>query len=234
MSDLTDAFAAAFSMLASRDPELVEIVSLSLAVSGTATLLAGGLGLPLGAWLGVARFPGRRLVVTALNALLGLPAVVVGLGVFLVLSRSGPLGALGLLFTPTAMVIAQTVLLLPLVAALTRQAAEDLWEEYGEELRALGASRLRAVPTLLFEGRFALLTVLLAGLGRALAEVGAVILVGGNIAHVTRVMTTAIALETSRGELALALGLGILLLALSLALNAGAELARGWAQRAAA
>ncbi len=233
MNDLSEAFAAAFRMLLERDPELVEIVSLSLAVSGTATLLAGGLGLPLGAWLGVARFPGRRGVVTTLNALLGLPAVVVGLGVFLVLSRSGPLGALGLLFTPAAMVIAQTVLLLPLVAALTRQAAEDLWDEYGEELRALGASRLRAVPTLLFEGRFALLTVLLAGLGRALAEVGAVILVGGNIAHVTRVMTTAIALETSRGELALALGLGILLLALSLTLNAAAELARGWAQRAA-
>ena len=233
MNDLSEAFAAAFRMLLARDPELVEIVSLSLAVSGTATLLAGGLGLPLGAWLGVARFPGRRGVVTGLNALLGLPAVVVGLGVFLVLSRSGPLGALGLLFTPTAMVIAQTVLLLPLVTALTRQAAEDLWQEYGEELRALGSSRLRAVPTLLFEGRFALLTVLLAGLGRALAEVGAVILVGGNIAHVTRVMTTAIALETSRGELALALGLGILLLALSLALNTAAELARGWAQRAA-
>jgi tungstate transport system permease protein len=173
-------------------------------------------------------------VVTALNALLGLPAVVVGLGVFLVLSRSGPLGALGLLFTPTAMVIAQTVLILPLIAALTRQASEDLWEEYGEELRALGASRLRAVPTLLMEGRFALLTVLLAGLGRALAEVGAVILVGGNIAHVTRVMTTAIALETSRGELALALGLGILLLAWSLTLYAAAELARGWGQRVAA
>ena len=234
MNDLAQAFAAAFSMLLARDPELVEIVSLSLAVSGSATLLAGALGLPLGAWLGVARFPGRRLVVTGLNALLGLPAVVVGLGVFLVLSRSGPLGALGLLFTPSAMVIAQTVLLLPLIAALTRQAAEDLWEEYGEELRALGASPLRAVPTLLFEGRFALLTVLLAGLGRALAEVGAVILVGGNIAHVTRVMTTAIALETSRGELALALGLGMLLLALSLALNASAELARDWARRAAA
>ena len=234
MNDLSEAFAAAFSMLIARDPELVQIVALSLAVSGSATLIAGALGLPLGAWLGVARFPGRRFVVTTLNALLGLPAVVVGLGVFLVLSRSGPLGALGLLFTPTAMVVAQTVLLLPLVAALTRQAAEDLWEEYGEELRALGASRLRAVPTLLFEGRFALLTVLLAGLGRALAEVGAVILVGGNIAHVTRVMTTAIALETSRGELALALGLGILLLALSLLLNAGAELARGWASRAAA
>ena len=233
MNDLAQAFAAAFSMLRARDPELVEIVSLSLAVSGSATLLASLVGLPCGVWLGVARFPGRRLVVTALNALLGLPAVVVGLGVFLVLSRSGPLGALGLLFTPTAMVIAQTVLLLPLVAALTRQVAEDLWQEYGEELRALGASRLRAVPTLLFEGRFALLTVLLAGLGRALAEVGAVILVGGNIAHVTRVMTTAIALETSRGELALALGLGLLLLALSLALNAGAELARGLAQRAA-
>ena len=234
MNDLAQAFAAAFSMLRARDPELVEIVSLSLAVSGSATLLASLVGLPCGVWLGVVRFPGRRLVVTSLNALLGLPAVVVGLGVFLILSRSGPLGALGLLFTPTAMVIAQTVLLLPLVAALTRQVAEDLWQEYGEELRALGASRLRAVPTLLFEGRFALLTVLLAGLGRALAEVGAVILVGGNIAHVTRVMTTAIALETSRGELALALGLGILLLTLSLALNASAELARSLAERAAA
>lgn len=233
MNELAQAFTAAFGLLRARDPELVEIVSLSLAVSGSATVLAAALGLPFGTWLGIARFPGRRAVVTALNALLGLPAVVVGLGVFLLLSRSGPLGALGLLFTPPAMVIAQTVLLLPLVAALTRQAAEDLWDEYGEELRALGASRLRAVPTLLYEGRFALLTVLLAGLGRALAEVGAVILVGGNIAHVTRVMTTAIALETSRGELALALGLGILLLGLSLALNASAELARGWAERAA-
>jgi len=234
MSDLADAFATALHMLLSRDPELAEIVALSLRVSGSALLLAAGLGLPLGAWLGIARFPGRGVVVAFSNALLGLPAVVVGLLVYLVLSRSGPLGPLGLLFGPTAMVIAQTVLITPLVVALTRQTSEDLHGEYGEQLRALGASTLRAIPTLLYEGRFALATVLLAGFGRAIAEVGAVLIVGGNIAHVTRVMTTAIALETSRGELAIALGLGLLLLSLSLAVSASAELIRRITLRAGA
>jgi len=234
MSDLADAFAAALHLLVSRDPELAAIVGLSLRVSGSALVLAAALGLPLGAWLGIARFPGRRAVVAFSNALLGLPAVVVGLLAYLVLSRSGPLGGLALLFTPTAMVIAQTVLITPLVVALTRQAIEDLHAEYGEQLRALGAGTRRAIPTLLFEGRFALATVLLAGFGRAIAEVGAVLIVGGNIAHVTRVMTTAIALETNRGELALALGLGILLVALSLAVSATAELVREVTRRAGA
>jgi tungstate transport system permease protein len=221
-------------MLLSGDPVLVEIVALSLRVSGSALVLAALLGLPLGALAAIARFPGRRAVAATLNALMGLPPVVAGLVVYLLLSRSGPLGALGLLFTPPAMVIAQTALITPLVAALTRQVMEDLFEEYGEQLRALGAGTLRAIPTLLVEGRFALLTVLLAGFGRAIAEVGAVLIVGGNIAHVTRVMTTAIALETSRGDLALALGLGILLIGLSLLVSASAELAREVARRAGA
>jgi tungstate transport system permease protein len=234
MSDLAEAFRSAFALLAARDPALMEIVALSLRVSGAALAIASLVGLPCGAWLGIARFPGRRVLRVLLNASLGLPPVVAGLVVYLLLSRAGPLGALGLLFTPTAMVIAQALLLGPLVAALTAQAAEDLWREYGEELRSLGAGPLRAVPTLLYEGRFALTTVMLAGLGRALAEVGAVIIVGGNIAHVTRVMTTAIALETSRGDLPLALGLGIVLLALSLALNLAVELLQQGARRAAA
>jgi tungstate transport system permease protein len=177
------------------------------------------------------RFPGRRAAVVLLNALMGLPPVVVGLVVYLVLSRAGPLGFLGLLFTPKAMVIAQFVLVTPLVAALARQAMEDLWAEYEEQLRSLGAGPGRAIPTLLWDGRFTLLTTVLAGFGRAIAEVGAVIVVGGNIAHVTRVMTTAIALETSRGELALALGLGIVLMVLSLAVNAAAYLVQGLARQ---
>jgi tungstate transport system permease protein len=234
MTDLGEAFATALRLLLSRDPELVEIVRLSLRVSGSALLLAALGGLPLGAALAIARFPGRRSVVAFSNALLGLPAVVVGLLVYLLLSRSGPLGSLGLLFTPAAMVLAQTLLIVPLVVALTRQVIEDLHAEYGEQLRALGAGTLRSVPTLLFEGRLALATVLLAGFGRAIAEVGTVLIVGGNIAHVTRVMTTAIALETSRGELALALGLGILLLGLSFAVSVAAEAVREVARRAGA
>jgi tungstate transport system permease protein len=234
MADLGEAFATALRLLLSRDPELVAIVRLSLRVSGSALVLAALFGLPLGAALGIARFPGRRAVVAFSNALLGLPAVVVGLVVYLLLSRAGPLGTLALLFTPTAMVLAQTVLITPLVIALTRQVIEDLHAEYGEQLRALGAGPLRAVPTLLYEGRLALATVLLAGFGRAIAEVGTVLIVGGNIAHVTRVMTTAIALETSRGELALALGLGILLLGLSLAVSVAAEGVREAARRAGA
>jgi tungstate transport system permease protein len=234
MGDITEAFRTAVRLILSRDPDLVEIVWLSLRVSGSALLLSAAIGLPLGAWIGIRRFPGRRAVTVGLNALMGLPPVVVGLLVYLVLSRSGPLGELGLLFTPAAMIIAQTVLITPIVAALTRQVMEDLWTEMGEELRALGASPLRAVPTLLFEGRYALLTVLLAGFGRAIAEVGAVIIVGGNIAHVTRVMTTAIALETNRGDLPLALGLGILLVGLALLVNGAVEIAREATRRAAA
>jgi tungstate transport system permease protein len=228
-----DAFATALKLVRELDPALVEIVLLSLKVSLTAVLIALLLGLPAGALLGLARFPGRSLLVVLSNAFMGLPPVVAGLAIYLLLSRSGPLGALGLLFTPAAMIVAQTVLVLPIVISLTRQTVEDLWAEYEEHLRALGSTRLRAVPTLLWDGRFSLLTALLAGFGRASAEVGAVIIVGGNIAGVTRTMTTAIALETSRGDLPLALGLGIILLAITLALNAGAFLAARLAQRTA-
>ena len=231
MNDLAAAFRAALGMLATRDPELMEIVWLSLRVTGTAIGLAALLGLPLGAWLGIARFRGRALAIAALNAGMGLPPVVVGLAVYLLLSRSGPLGDLGLLFSPTAMVIAQTVIALPIVAALTRQVTEDLWAEYGEQLRALGAGLARAIPTLLMEGRWALGTALLAAFGRILAEVGAVILVGGNIAHVSRVMTTAIVLETSRGDIPLALGLGILLIGLSLLVSLSVEAIEGALRR---
>ncbi len=219
-----DAFAQAFGLIARLDPDLFEIVSLSLRVSLTAVGLACLVGLPLGALLGITRFPGRRAVVVVVNALMGLPPVVVGLVVYLMLSRSGPLGSLALLFRPSAMVIAQTVLILPIVTALSRQVFEDLWREYGEQLRAFGASRLRAAATLLVEGRYPLATAVLAGVGRALAEVGAVIIVGGNIAHLTRVMTTAIALETSRGDLSLALALGLILVGLSIAVNGAAQL----------
>ena len=232
MQDLVDAFGAAFALLVGLDRDLVEIVVRSLWVSSLALALAAGVGLPLGGAVALLRFPGRRVAAVGLNALMGLPPVVVGLVVYLTLSRSGPLGFLGWLFTPMAMVVAQFLLITPIVAALTRQVIEDLWEEYDEQLRSLGASRSRAIPTLLWEGRHRLLTTLLAGFGRAIAEVGAVILVGGNIAHVTRVMTTAIALETSRGDLALALALGIVLLVLSLAINAAAALAGDVARNA--
>ncbi len=232
MEDLVDAFGAAFALLVGLDRDLLEIIARSLWVSSSALVLAAGVGLPLGGAVALLRFPGRRIAAVGLNALMGLPPVVVGLVVYLTLSRSGPLGFLGWLFTPTAMVIAQFLLITPIVAALTRQVVEDLWEEYDEQLRSLGASRLRAIPTLLWDGRHRLLTTLLAGFGRAIAEVGAVMLVGGNIAHVTRVMTTAIALETSKGDLALALALGIVLLVLSLAVNAAAALAGDVARNA--
>ncbi len=232
MQDLVDAFGAAFALLMGLDRDLVEIIARSLWVSSLALALAAGIGLPLGGAVALLRFPGRRVAAVGLNALMGLPPVVVGLVVYLMLSRSGPLGFLGWLFTPMAMVVAQFLLITPIVAALTRQVIEDLWEEYDEQLRSLGASRLRAIPTLLWDGRHRLLTTLLAGFGRAIAEVGAVILVGGNIAHVTRVMTTAIALETSKGDLALALALGIVLLVLSLAINAAAALAGDVARNA--
>jgi tungstate transport system permease protein len=231
MDTVAVAFTNAFRLLFALDPGLVEIIRLSLAVSLVAVCLAAVVGLPLGAAVAIYRFPGRRAVVVLLNALMGLPPVVVGLIVYLMLSRAGPLGFLGLLFTPQAMIVAQWLLVTPLVAALVRQAVEDLWAEYEEQLRSLGAGPGRAIPTLLWDGRFTLVTTVLAGFGRAIAEVGAVIIVGGNIAHVTRVMTTAIALETSKGDLALALGLGIVLIVLSLAVNAAAFLVQGLAAR---
>lgn len=226
MSDIADGFAAALRLIASLDADLIEIVGLSLQVSLTAVFMASLVGLPLGAAVALFRFRGRRAVVVLLSALMGLPPVVVGLVVYLMLSRSGPFGVFGLLFTPTAMIIAQTILILPIVATLARQVVEDLWEEYGEQLRSLGATPRSAIWTLLWDGRFRLVTAVLAGFGRAAAEVGAVMIVGGNIDHVTRVMTTAIALETSKGDLALALGLGLILIALSLAINGAAILLR--------
>ncbi len=210
----------AFGLIFSGDETLGEIVRLSLEVSLSAVLIACGLGLPLGAGLAVLRFRGRGGVIVLLNALMGLPPVVVGLFIYLLLSNAGPLGVLGLLYTPTAMIIAQTVLVTPIVAALTRQVVEDLHAEYEDQLRSLGVEGLRAVATLLWDGRFSLLTVALAGFGRAVAEVGAVIIVGGNINHVTRVMTTTIALETSKGNLGLALALGLILVGLAIVVNA--------------
>jgi tungstate transport system permease protein len=226
MSDITQAFAAAFGLIVSRDPGLLEIVLLSLRVSLTAVTLASLIGLPLGAAVALFPFPGRRGVAVLLSALMGLPPVVVGLIVYLLLSRSGPFGVLGLLFTPLAMIVAQTVLIAPIVAALARQVVEDLWVEYSEQLRSLGATPGSAIWTLLWDGRFSLITTVLAGFGRASAEVGAVMIVGGNIDHVTRVMTTAIALETSKGDLPLALGLGFILITLSLAINGTAFILR--------
>jgi tungstate transport system permease protein len=232
MSELLEAFGTAARLIVSVDPELAEIVGLSMRVSLSALVIATLLALPIGASVGILRFPGRRLAIILLNSLLGLPPVVVGLLVYLFLSRSGPLGEFGLLFTPAAMIIAQTVLITPIIAALSRQVMEDLFEEYDEQLRSLGAGSLRSIRTLLWEGRFSLLTAVLAGFGRAIAEVGAVIIVGGNIAHMTRVMTTAIALETNRGDLPLALGLGILLIGLSILINAAAHLAQEVARSA--
>ena len=233
MQDFSAAFGEAFRLLATLDPDLLEIVALSLQVSLGAVALAALIGLPLGALLGVSRFPGRSVLIVLLNALMGLPPVVVGLTVYLLLSRAGPLGPLGLLYTPEAMVIAQTILVTPIIAALTRQTVEDFQSEYRELLTVLGVSRTAAVFTLLWDARYSLLTGLLAGFGRAIAEVGAVIIVGGNIDHVTRVMTTAIALETSKGDLALALGLGLILVSIAIAVNAVVASLRLTAARAA-
>lgn len=207
------------TLILTGDSDLWAIVLLSLKVSLMAVLIAAVIGMPLGAALAVGRFPGRRLVVVLLNALMGLPPVVVGLLVYLMLSRSGPLGVLHLLYTPTAMIIAQVVLVTPIIAALTRQTVETLDDEYAEQLRSMGVSRLASIPTLVWDGRVALLTALLAGFGRAIAEVGAVIMVGGNINHVTRVMTTTIALETSKGNLALALALGAILIGIAVSVT---------------
>lgn len=222
MSEILSAGAEAARMIGTLDAELTAIVLLSLQVSLSAVAIATVVGLPIGALIGVGRFPGRGAVVAVLNGLMGLPPVVVGLLVYLLLSRAGPLGEFGLLFTPAAMVIAQSVLIAPIIAALSRQVVEDAWREYEEQLRSLGASPVSAARTLLWDARFSLVTIVLAGFGRAAAEVGAVMIVGGNIDGVTRVMTTAIALETSKGDLPLALGLGIVLIALVLLLNAAA------------
>jgi tungstate transport system permease protein len=231
MHEMSTSLALAGELFAKGDNQLLAIVLLSLRVSLSATLLACLIGMPLGALLAVGRFPGRRTLIVLFNGLMGLPPVVVGLIVYLLLSRAGPLGQFGLLFTPTAMVIAQTVLIVPIVAALSRQVIEDAWREYREQLRSLGASRLRAARTLLWDGRFSLTTAGLAGFGRAVAEVGAVMIVGGNIDGVTRVMTTTIALETSKGDLPLALALGMILIAVVLLINVGAFLLRQWAER---
>ncbi len=233
MQDLGSALMAAIALVRDGDAAMLAILGLSLRVSLAALGIAAVVGLPLGALLAVARFPGRRAVVVALNALMGLPPVVAGLLIYLLLSRSGPLGSWGLLFTPGAMVIAQAVLVTPILAALSRGVLEALWEEYAEALRSFGAGPWRAVPTLLWDGRFALLTVLLAGFGRASAEVGAVILVGGNIEGYTRTMTTAIALETSKGDLPLALALGLVLMVIVLGVNALAQGLRDVALRRA-
>jgi tungstate transport system permease protein len=228
---MLEALSTALALLIELDSRLVEIVLLSLRVSLCAVAIAALLGLPLGAAIAVGRFPGRQTVIVFLNALMGLPPVVVGLVVYLLLSRAGPLGPLGILFTPAAMIVAQTILILPIIAALSRQAIEDAWREYEEQLRSLGARRVNAALTLLWDTRFSLLTTILAGFGRAAAEVGAVMIVGGNIDGVTRVMTTTIALETSKGDLPLALGLGVILIAIVIAVNAAAYLTKEMAQR---
>ena len=231
MTPLLDAFSGALGLIASGDRALLQIVLLSLGVSLAAVVLATLIGLPLGAAVAVARFPGRQAVLVVMNALMGLPPVVVGLVVYLLLSRAGPLGPLGLLFTPPAMVIAQTLLIFPIIAALARQAVEDAWVEYEEQLRSLGAHGIGAALTLVWDIRYSLFTAVLAGMGRALAEVGAVMIVGGNIDGVTRVMTTTIALETSKGDLPLALSLGLILITLVLALNAAAQMVKEAARR---
>ena len=234
MDTFFHAFAKAGALLASLDADFLEIVGLSLRVSLSAVAIACLIGFPLGAAVALYKFPGRGVVSLLLNTFMGLPPVVVGLIVFLMLSRSGPLGVLGLLFTPTAMIIAQAILVTPIVAALTRQIVEDLWREYGDHLRSLNAGPIDTLGTLIYDARFSLATVVLAGFGRAIAEVGAVMIVGGNIDHATRVMTTAIALETSKGNLATALGLGIVLLVIALSVNATVQIVNNASARKAA
>ncbi|KKM62264.1 hypothetical protein LCGC14_1523450 [marine sediment metagenome] len=219
MQDFSESFLTAIGLIATGDPELWAIVALSLRVSLSAVAIAALIGMPLGAVIAILRFPGRQAVIVLINALMGLPPVVVGLMVYLMLSNAGPLGVLQLLYTPTAMIVAQAVLVTPIIAALTRSTVEGLAAEYDEQLRSLGVSRMATVPTLLWDGRHALATAALAGFGRAIAEVGAVIMVGGNINHVTRVMTTAIALETSKGNLQLALALGTILILIAVLVN---------------
>ena len=228
---MTQTLLEALSLLGSFDHRLLDIVALSLRVSLTALAIGALLGLPLGAWLAVANFRGRSALIVALNALMGLPSVVVGVLVYLALSRSGPLGSYGLLFSPAAMIVAQSVLVVPLIAAVTRQIVEDSWRDYAPELSLIGIGRSQAVVLLLADCRFSLSVAMLAGLGRAMSEVGAVMIVGGNIDGYTRVMTTAIALETSKGDLALSIALGIVLMALILGLNVAVHFVRSWALR---
>ena len=231
MNGLSLAFSEAFSLLAGFDHRVAEIVLLSLQVSGLAVLFGTLIGLPLGACLGVGRFPGRQVLVVLLNGCMGLPSVVVGVVVYLILSRSGPLGEFGLLYSATAMVIAQTFLVVPLMAAIARQVVEDAWRDYEEELTAMRFRWFDSVRVLLHDCRHSLMVAVLAGLGRVMSEVGAVMIVGGNIDRSTRVMTTAIALETSKGDLPLAIALGTVLLGVILLLNAVAYVLRQWATR---
>jgi tungstate transport system permease protein len=211
---------SALHLVLSADPTLIAIVKLSLAISVSATLIAAFIGAPIGGLIALTRFPGRQAVIVVLNALMGLPPVVVGLTVYLALSRSGPLGSWGLLYTPAAMVITQTLLVAPIIAALTRQTMEDVWVEYRDELAGMNVGPVRRVRTLLWDARFSLVTALLAGFGRAAAEVGSIIIVGGNIEGFTRTMTTAIALETSKGNLPLAMGLGLVLMSIVILVSA--------------
>ncbi len=231
MPELTQALSLALSLILGADAQLLAISALSLKVSGVAVAVAALLALPLGAWLALAHFRGRGAVIALVNGLMGLPPVVVGLLVYLLLSRAGPLGTLGILFTPAAMMLAQALLILPIIAALTRQVVEDAWVEYREQLLSLNASRAQCMRALLWDLRFTLVTAVLAGFGRAIAEVGAVMIVGGNIDGVTRVMTTAIALETSKGDLPLALALGGVLIAMVVAINLAAQAIKSQAMR---
>jgi len=231
MNEFSNAFRTALRLLTDMDQDLIEIVLLSLRVSLSAVVLAALLALPFGAFVALRPFPGRRGIVILMNALMSLPPVVVGLVIYLLLSRTGPLGVTGLLFTPAAMIVAQCVLVSPIIAALTRQTVHDLHEEYDEYLRSQGASTWQKITTLLWDGRVRLLTGVLAGFGRAIAEVGAVIIVGGNIVHSTRVMTTTIALETSKGDLGMALGLGIILVLIAVAVNTAVVTIGGSASR---
>ncbi len=219
MQDLGEAFSLAFALVVSLDADLLEIILLSLRVSGSAIVLSCLLGFPIGAVVAASRFPGRSLVQILINSMMGLPPVVVGLMVYLALSNSGPLGYLQLLYSPVAMIIAQTLLITPIIAALSSQHIADLHNEYEEQFKSMGVPVWTGVKTMLWDARFSLVTVALAGFGRAIAEVGAVMMVGGNIDHLTRVMTTAIALETSKGDLALALALGIVLMGIAISVN---------------
>ncbi|MFL2655606.1 MAG: ABC transporter permease [Alphaproteobacteria bacterium] len=219
MTSFAEGLSHAIELIISFDNDLIGIIAMSLKVSISAVLISCIIGFPIGASLALCKFRGRNLVLVILNSFMGLPPVVVGLIVFLLLSRSGPFGVLGLLFTPTAMIIAQTILITPIIAALTRQTIEDLWDEYSEYLKSLDSKKIDTMQTLLWDARFSLVIIVLAGFGRAIAEVGAVMIVGGNIDNITRVMTTAIALETSKGNLSIALGLGITLLFIAFAVN---------------
>ncbi len=231
MSEISQSLVYAWGLLLGLDANLLAIAGLSLRVSGVAVVAASLLALPFGAWLALARFPGRQGVIAVLNGMMGLPPVVVGLLVYLMLSRAGPLGALGLLFTPGAMMIAQALLIFPIIAALVRQVIEDAWGEYREQLVSLNASRAQCMRALLWDMRFTITTSVLAGFGRAIAEVGAVMIVGGNIDGVTRVMTTAIALETSKGDLALALALGVVLIMMVVVINFAAQVIKTTAMK---